>query len=513
MLREYRKKLDRAMPPKKTCSPPLQYRLSKSRLLAFLQCPKRLHLALHRPDLAEEDEGAARRMVVGHGVGEIARRLQPAGVLIGHDDDLGSALAETAQLVKASPRVPLFEATFEHEGVLVRADLMLPQGRGWRMVEVKSSASVKDYHLQDCAIQTWVARHAGMRVHSTAVAHVDTAFVYPGGEKYQGLLKEVDVDEDIEALAGEVPGWVSAAKAVLAGPEPAIAVGGQCDDPFPCPFYAHCSRDLPPGPEYPVELLPGVAGKRLAAALRASGIDDLRDAPEERFETDQLHRIWQTTANGEAFLDPASAGQMAQYGWPRHYLDFESVQFAVPIWAGTRPYQQLVFQWSCHTEEKDGRVWHREFLDTSGEDPQRRFAESLIEALDDDGPVFVYNQGFEATRLKELSEMFPDLARRLGGIVGRMVDLLPITKRFYYHPEMKGSWSIKAVLPTVDAEMSYDGLETVSHGQEAQAAYLELIAQDTPTGRKTELERGLLEYCRHDTWALVKLAKMLSEGS
>lgn len=490
-------------------APRTTYRLSKSRLLAFLQCPKRLHLALHRPDLAEEDEGAARRMAAGHGVGEIARRLHPAGVLIGHDDDLGAALAETAERVKASPRMPLFEATFEDEGVLVRADLMLPQGRGWRMVEVKSSASVKDYHLKDCAVQTWVARHAGIRVHSVAVAHVDTGFVYPGGGDYRGLLAETDVLEEIEELAAEVPAWVREAKTALAGPEPEIPVGKQCEDPFPCPFYAHCSQDLPPGPEYPVELLPGTAGKRLAAALRAAGIDDLRDASEERFETDQLHRIWQTTVSGEAFLDPAAAGQMAQYGWPRHYLDFESVQFAVPIWAGTRPYQQLVFQWSCHTEGKDGRVRHREFLDTTGEDPQRRFAESLIETLDDDGPVFVYNQSFEATRLKELAELFPDLARRLESIVGRMVDLLPITKRFYYHPEMKGSWSIKAVLPTVDAGLSYDDLDTVAHGQEAQGAYLELTSPETPSDRKEELERGLLEYCRRDTLALVRLAHKL----
>lgn len=490
--------------------PQRQYRLSKSRLLSFLQCPKRLHLALHRPDLAEEDEGAARRMAAGHGVGEIARSLHPGGVLIGHDNDLGAALAETAEKVKASPRVPLFEATFEHEGVLIRADLMLPQGRGWRMVEVKSSASVKDYHLQDCAIQTWVARHAGIRVHSVAVAHVDTAFVYPGDADYRDLLKEVDVDEDIEALAVEVPGWVGDAKAVLAGPEPAIPVGDQCEVPFPCPFYTHCSRDLPPGPEYPVELLPGVAGKRLAAALRASGIDDLRDAPEERIENDLFRRIWQATASGEALLDPAAAGELKRLGWPRHYLDFESVQFAMPIWAGTRPYQQVVFQWSCHTESKDGKVRHREFLETSGHDPQRRFAESLVAALDDDGPVFVYNQSFEATRLKELAELFPDLAEKLKGIVGRMVDLLPITRRHYYHSEMKGSWSIKSVLPTVDAELSYDGLDTVAHGQEAQAAYLELMTPDIADERRAELERGLLEYCRRDTLALLKLTRRLT---
>ncbi len=429
-------------------------------------------------------------MQAGHGVGDIARSLHPGGVLVGHDNHLSEALSDTAKLIQSKPRTPIFEATFEHDGVLVRADLMLPQGHGWRMVEVKSSASVKGYHLKDCAIQTWVARHAGIHVHSVAVAHIDTGFVYPGGDDYHGLLKEADVLEDVEALSGEVPGWVRGAKAILAGPEPEIAVGAQCDDPFPCPFYAYCSKDLPPEPKYPVELLPGVAGKRLAAALRAAGIDDLLDAPAERFETDQVRRIWQATVSGEAFLDTAAAEEMAQYGWPRHYLDFESVQFAVPIWADTRPYQQVVFQWSCHTEEQDGSVRHREFLDVSGNDPQRRFAESLIESLAGDGPVFVYNQSFEATRLKELSALFPDLAVQLIGIADRMVDLLPITRRYYYHPEMKGSWSIKAVLPTVDAGMSYDGLESVAHGQEAQAAYIELIAHARQTTARRNWSGG-----------------------
>ena len=153
---------------------------------------------------------------------------------------------------------------------------------------------------------------------------------------------------------------------------------------------------------------------------------------------------------------------------------------------------------------------HREFLETGGLDPQRRFAETLVATLDDDGPVFVFNQSFEATRLRELAGLFPDLAVKLTGIVGRMVDLLPITRRHYYHPEMKGSWSIKAVLPTVDGELSYDNLDTVAHGQEAQAAYLELMAPDISDERKAKLERGLLEYCRRDTLALLKLTLRLT---
>ena len=191
--------------------------------------------------------------------------------------------------------------------------------------------------------------------------------------------------------------------------------------------------------------------------------------------------------------------------YPRYYLDFETVQFAVPVWAGTSPFQQVVFQWSCHVEERPGELRHREFLDTSGEAPVRAAAETLLEALGDRGPIFVYHD-FEKWRIMEMAAMLPDLAPALDAAAGRLVDLLRLTRDHYRHPALNGSYSLKVVLPTVDAELDHALLEEVQDGLSAQAAYHEAVDAATPQERRQALRASLLEYCGLDTLALVRVA-------
>ncbi len=193
-------------------------------------------------------------MQVGLEVGGIARGLHQDGVLI-DGRNLTSALVDTADQLAARPRRALFEASFEYRGVLVRTDLLLPAKRGWRLVEVKASASVKPVHPADVAIQAWVAEGAGVRLAETALACIDTGFVYSGEGDYRGLLAEHPMGEEIEGLRTEVPKWIRAARATLAGPEPDIEPGDQCTDPYACPFLEHC---VPPQEEtgYPPEILP-----------------------------------------------------------------------------------------------------------------------------------------------------------------------------------------------------------------------------------------------------------------
>ena len=135
----------------------------------------------------------------------------------------------------------------------------------------------------------------------------------------------------------------------------------------------------------------------------------------------------------------------------------------------------------------------------------RPFTERLMAALGDEGPIFVYSH-FEKTTLNQLAGMFPDLAARLYGLIDRFVDLLPLARRHYYHPQMKGSWSIKAVLPTVAPDLNYDDLDEIHDGLAAQQAYLEAINPGTSPSRRHELLRILNEYCKLDTLAMVRLA-------
>ncbi len=497
---------------------PKVFKLSKSKLLAFRQCPKRLWLQTHCPELAKVDDGTLAIMASGTNTGEVFRSLYANGVLI-DAETLSEALSMTIDVLHESQNAPIFEATFEAGDVLVRIDMLAPSAHGYRLVEVKSSTSVKNYHLDDAAIQTWVAKQAGLEIIETAIAYINNRFVYPGESQYEGLFAEQCINEEVAERLPQVIHWVREAQSMLAEIEPRIMAGEQCYEPFSCPFINHCTPigDIP---EFPVDILP--RNYRLVNALKAEGYVDLREVPDERLEKSFHQKVLRVTKTGQAELSEEGRAIARALPYPRFYLDFESIAFAVPRWKGTRPYQQVTFQFSCHVELAPGTHVPLSFLSMDGEDPRRAFAEALIKAVNlkalpglevtsiERAPVLVYNAAFECSRIKELAAFFPDLTDELLAINDRIVDLLPIARAHYYHPEMRGSWSLKAVLPTIGAGVGYEGM-TVADGGMAQDAYLELVASDTPACRREELRQGLLDYCALDTYALLQLVEFFSK--
>ena len=480
--------------------------LSKSKLLAFRQCPKRLWLEIHSPQLREDSGATLANYATGHQVGDVAQQIydpQLRGQLINPQvEGFDEAFARTQALLRS--RQPIFEAGFRAEGALAFADVLLPAGKGWRMVEVKSSTSMKDYHRDDAAVQAFVARACSVPLYSIALAHIDNQWIYPGGGDYQGLLVEVDLTDEAFALTDEVRGWIADAQAVVARKKaPRTATGAQCSDPYECGFLAHCQSQEPQA-EHPVHWLPR-RGSALKAHIETRGTRELRDLPDDLLNPTQ-QRVKAATLSGQAFFDQNAAAQaLAGHKLPGFFLDFETIQFGVPIWQGTRPYQQMPFQFSVHRLGRTGRVAHQAFLDLTGGNPSLPFAQALLAACGERGPVFVYNAAFEQTRIRELAERHPRLAPALHAINDRIVDLLPVARQHYYHPSQQGSWSIKAVLPALCPDLRYDNLDGVQDGGAAQQAYLEAIAPATSAARKAELERQLLAYCRLDTWAMVRL--------
>lgn len=476
--------------------------LSKSRIIQHRQCPKRLWLRVNRPELLVEDPAAAARMAEGSEVGAVARSLYPQGVSI-DNDSLRDSLTETRKVLKAPQRRPIFEATLEANHVLVRVDLLLPESEGYRLVEVKSSTRVKDYHLEDAVVQSWVAQQAGVPVTSVEIAHLNRAFVYVGDGDYSGLFTYIDITETIQPQQSAVPDWIAAAQETLRGPEPAIEPGEQCRKPFECPFIPYCSPQTLDKTRYPVSVLP--YGGKLAAALTQQGYSDLREVPEQRLSKPNHLRVWRATCSGEAELDPAAMSTIAALDYPRYYLDFETLGPAIPRWPGTRPYDTLPFQWSCHIEQADGTLSHHYFLAENDNDPRRALAESLVDILDEEGPILAYNAGFESGCLLSLAALFPDLSGALEAASERLVDLLPIARNYYYHRDMRGSWSIKAVLPTIAPDLAYDDLE-VGDGAMAQEAFAEMVDPETSAERRQQLHQALLTYCERDTLAMVRIA-------
>lgn len=485
--------------------------LSKSKLLAWRQCPKRLWLEVHHPELREDSAATQASFDVGHQVGDIARQLydpKGKGVLIDpQTDGFDAAFVRTQELLGTAQ--PIFEAGFRAKGALAFADVMLPVRkagrRAWRMVEVKSSTSVKDYHRDDVAVQALVARSSGVALSAIALAHIDNSWVYPGGEDYRGLLLENDLTDEAFGRDKEVRGWIAEAQRVVAKTqEPSITTGRHCHEPYECPFFAYCQSQEPQA-KHPIQWLPGRLGNELSAHIQAHGVTELRDVPDALLN-DRQRRVKAATLSGKTYFDRKGAAQaLAARSLPAYFLDFETINFAVPIWKGSRPYQQIPFQFSLHHLARTGKLEQQAFLDLSGKDPRKAFAEALIAACGERGPIFVYNAGFEASRIRELADRFPRLAKPLLALNERVVDLLPVARDHYYHPSQHGSWSIKAVLPALCPDLSYGDLDGVQDGGMAMDAFLEAVAPQTTRSRKAEIERQLLTYCALDTYAMVRL--------
>jgi hypothetical protein len=433
--------------------------LSKSRLISAAQCPKKVHLEKHHPELGVITAQMESAFAGGHEVGDIAQQLYGTEESVEVAFDFKTMVADTRRLIEDGVDFPIFEATFRHENVLVRADIMIPEGDGWHVIEVKASTSVKDYHVLDCAIQDWVLQNCGINVLSISLAHINNQFVYQGDGNYEGLLLEHDLTEQVRAMEYEVLELVATAREAVSGPLPMIDVSPHCNKPYKCQFISYCR---------PAE-----------------------------------------DVSGEPELTPGAREILEALPYPRYYLDFETIGPAIPIWAGTRPYAALPIQWSCHIEEKGGDLRHEEFLDLSGEAPMRALAERMIECLGESGPVLMYTT-YERTVINGLIGMFPDLEAPLTKIVNRLWDLHPLVKAHYYHPAMLGSWSIKAVLPCIVPHMDYAELEGIKEGTGAADGFLEAIHPQTDTARKAELEEQLQRYCRFDTEAMVEIVRALS---
>lgn len=484
--------------------------LSKSKLIAYRQCPKRLWLEIHRPELRDDSasEGGFR---IGHEVGEVVRRI--------YDPDGTGTVIDVAQLgydgafrrsafLLGKGEGPVFEAGLHGEGTLAFADVMLPAVRygspAWRMLEVKSTTTLKDYHRDDLAIQAYLAQKMGVTLTWAGIAHIDNSFVYEGDGDYGGLFHEVDLTAEAESRRWDVAEWIEEARNVAdLAEEPEIPMGPQCSDPFDCPFAAWCSRDEPVV-EYPLSSLPRLSDAR-RKAIEALGISDLREVP-ALLLTDLQNHVREVTISGETWFDRGgAAAALAGRGFPAWFLDFETVMMPVPIWKGTRPYQQIPFQFSLHRIDEDGTMGHEAFLDLSGDDPSRPLAEVLLAKVGPEGPVYVYNAKLERMAIHQLAARFPDLEEGLLAIAARIVDLHPIAKAHFYAPSQHGKWGLKSVLPAACPDLSYDSLEGVADGIAAVEAFREAIAPGAKPERRMEIEKQLLAYCHLDTVAMVRI--------
>lgn len=480
--------------------------LTKSRFLSGLQCNKRLWFEIHQP--LEGSVEPSIPILQGRSFDGAVQGLRP-GVVISRNRGLPAAIAETKRVLSITKNAPstLYQAAFRAGELAVIADVLRRRGAEFDLIEVKAATEVKETHLPDATFQALVLQRAKVPVGRVFLGLVNNQFVLERADDYEGLLVEVEMTEAAQEYLPKAAERALEFQEVMAGDSmPSIAVGPHCLSPYECPFLARCTAGEET-PDYPVDVLP--RGGKTVAALLAEGYRDLRDVPAERL-TDAMHRrVFDATCSGLAFFDFGATAGLRQCALPYSYLDFETISFSVPEVIGTRPYEQLPFQWSVHVENGPGDVRHAEYLSIESFGEFGALAGALIAALPAEGSIFAYNANFEERVLIRLAELAPVHAAALRAIAGRLVDLLPVTRAAYYHRDMQGSWAIKSVMPTIDAELGYALLDEVQEGDGAQQAFLELRSPNISLERAQILRSALLRYCAHDTWVMVVLRRFL----
>lgn len=494
-------------------------RLTKSKYVTYVRCPKALWLSENEPEIAVEDPQAESRIETGKRVGELAKGLLGpyTDISIRKEDgtlDIQKMNVKTLDCIVRGDRV-LAEASFSSgDNLYCAVDLLENTERGFNIYEVKSSTgeTPEDYY-DDIAYQKYVMESGCLHVEKTYLVFVNSDYVLDGELDIHKFFKIIDVTEDInEAYSAVKENVIKAQNVLKSRHEPIMDLSkDRCKGVGDCPFWKYCTKHVPETSVF--DLYRMQFKKKLDYYFR--GVISFEQLQGEGINEMQKIQV-DCTLNNENHVDPYEIRDfMRNLSYPLYFLDFETMQLAIPEYQGTRPYQQLPFQYSLHyIEHEGGPLLHKEFLGISGEDPRRACAEQLCKDIPLDVCTTAYNKAFECTRLKELAEDFPDLADHLLNIRDHIVDLLtPFQKGMYYVPAMGGSFSIKSVLPALfpdDPSLDYHNLEgDVHNGGEAMNIFPKI--KDMEPEEQQRARRSLLKYCELDTYAMVKVWQKLLE--
>jgi hypothetical protein len=484
--------------------------ISKSRYLSGLRCDKLLWCRYHKKEIFPPHDGVTlARFAQGHEVGRLAHRLFPGGIEVSPESHFAEDVVPLTQELLRK-RVPLFEAGFVHGCAYVRVDVLDPvRGRRWDLYEVKSTGSYQpEKHLADVAFQCFVLEGNGLDIRRCYLLHINKEYVRDGDIDPSGLLTAVDITGDVDGFIESVEGDLNRMLEIVKGdqcPEPPITAN--CWQLGGCDLQPVCWDSLPDH-----HVLTLVSGKNKGLVLLGMGIESLADVPDNFNLTGRQALQVQALRSGILQADTASVRQfLSNLQYPISFLDFETIGPAIPVYDGTKPFQTIPFQFSLHiVATEDAQPDHYAFLAGGMEDPRPALAEKLEQVLPNSGTILAYNASFERRVLSELAGAIPDHEGWIESALARMADLFAPFRNFaVYHPEQKGSSSMKAVLPALTGQ-EYD--ETgISGGEEASMEFLRITFGDVPESDREKVRKQLEEYCRLDTEGMVAILNRLNE--
>jgi len=483
----------------------MPHRLSKSRYTAGTQCHKLLWWKVHEPLAVElqPNKVLEDRFDQGRQVGALARDRFPGGVLIDLPHNAyADRVALTRKLIDdGAPAI--FEASFLADNTFVAVDVLAPQEGGYHLTEVKSSSSQKEEHLPDAAVQVHVLQQSGIRITGVDVMHLSKECHFPD---LSNLFERTDVTAAVQPLLGKV-GWeIDAQLAMLDGPLPDVAIGLQCHEPYKCPFMERC---WPKDPDHIMRLYN--IGPRRGCDFMLTGVNRIADlSPNQKLNATQKRQI-RAMKEGRLIVEATLAKALEPFNCKMGFLDFETIQRAVPVWPGMVPWEQAPAQFSYHESNGDGTYRHAQYLAEGSHDARPELARAMVEATQGAERVATYSH-FEKTKIQGLQKVVPELRPELEALEHKLIDLLPVIRDSVYHPDFLGSFSLKYVLTPLVPELTYDDLVIVDGlVASVEIARLLFVAGKIPKEEHDRVRQDLLNYCERDTWAMVKVLERLRE--
>ncbi len=405
----------------------------------------------------------------------------------------------------------IFEATFVVGGHIVRVDVLSRGTSGWILDEVKSSSVKEPEKLDedkvfDLAFQVYTLKAAGLPIERARLVLVDTSYVWDGSTYHpEMMLGVVDLTERCEELMPKVEEYSRALQDVLkAADQPDVELNTHCKK---CDYFEACHEGRP----YDVIHLPRMNEKSVRE-LRALGYDFIDQIPESHKLTEPRRRMRDVVVSGKPFVGEGLGEALSAVQFPACFIDYESSNPAFPSVPGTRPYQQVCFQWSAHVmESPESEPVHHEFLAPDASDPRPEFCRTLWEVVRHCQSI-VYYTHFELTQMRAMERDGIPFAKELvAALEDRTVDLEKLVNAHLCYPEFVGRTSLKVVLPVLVPSMTYKDMR-IGDGSAAAWGYRRMLATEDPDEARA-LRAALLEYCCQDTLAMVEIYRALLELS
>lgn len=481
--------------------------LSKSQYTQYKHCPKHWWLSRRKKEvLAPPSEALQTIFERGLFIGQVAREQFPGGVLVENAWQNPQAAVKRTQELMAQGVHAIYEAAFIYNGIFILADILEKTPSGWNLIEVKSSGiSIDVIYWDDISIQNYVLSKCGLKVEHCYLMHINTKYFQDTDETdFKQFFLMTLADPELTPFE-EIEKDLAAMQALQQADEPEADLDKTgCKM---CPAHDYCWKDIPKGSVF--EVFRGDKARQLIH----EGMPRVQDLPPDSFNSANYNHWVEVYRTGKPYIDHSAIAQwLNQLEYPLYYLDFETGQPVIPLWKYSRPYQQIPFQFSLHVQEKpNGEFVHYEYLFDGKQDPRYGCAETLLKYIGEKGSIIAHNATFEKGCIKYMANDLPlpqEQKDALMRMVGRFMDTADVFRRDYFHPKMRGSFSIKKVLPALVPEMTYDGMP-IANGGQAMNAFSVLYEGKLSSEQKAKLRRDLLAYCEQDTWAMAKVVDVL----